>query len=306
MARAPSEPRPFSYRGFVSLMVVAMFLVMSVTGIVLYIVPPGRVANWLDWRLLMLSKDEWAAVHIASSLIFVAAGLMHLVNNIKPLMHYMRQRMTVIGRPRPKALAAFTASALIVAGTIADVPPFSYLMQVNEMAKGMWSVEASTEPPFNGAEHAELGVLAERMRLVPEQLTEALAAGGIAVAEGDTLATLGSRTGLSPAALHAAILGGLAALEPDGPAWLHDGVTPEEVKARFGDSGAGRKTVAQVAQEVALPVEVALARLAALGLDARPDSRMRALGETAGIGATDLIAAIVIEGYRPGLAAAAH
>ena len=41
-----------------SLTIMLAFLVMVLTGIVLYIVPQGRVAYWADWRLLGLSKTS--------------------------------------------------------------------------------------------------------------------------------------------------------------------------------------------------------------------------------------------------------
>ena len=38
----------FRWRALVSLLVASGFLVMAVTGIMLYVSPPGRVANWTD------------------------------------------------------------------------------------------------------------------------------------------------------------------------------------------------------------------------------------------------------------------
>jgi len=38
----------FSYRVLTSFFVTFDFLILLVTGVVLYVVPPGRVANWTN------------------------------------------------------------------------------------------------------------------------------------------------------------------------------------------------------------------------------------------------------------------
>ena len=46
-------------RGFVSLLTALSFLIMAVSGLILFIVPEGRIANWHDWRFLGLTKNQW-------------------------------------------------------------------------------------------------------------------------------------------------------------------------------------------------------------------------------------------------------
>ncbi len=53
----------FAWKSFVSFGLLASFLVISVSGVVLYIAPPGRVARWVDWELWRMSLGDWQALH---------------------------------------------------------------------------------------------------------------------------------------------------------------------------------------------------------------------------------------------------
>lgn len=84
-----SYKRSFRPRGLVAFVVFGGFVVMTGTGLILFMTPPGRVAHWTDWALLGLEKTDWAAVHIVFSLLFVLVGLIHLVFNWKPFKNYL-------------------------------------------------------------------------------------------------------------------------------------------------------------------------------------------------------------------------
>ena len=53
-----------STRSLIAFLVTWAFLVLMVSGIVLYLVPQGRVAYWVHWSLAGLDKEQWAAVHM--------------------------------------------------------------------------------------------------------------------------------------------------------------------------------------------------------------------------------------------------
>lgn len=53
-----------SLRRFTSLTLTFTFLVMSYTGIILFIAPKGRVANWTNWELLGLDKTQYTNLHV--------------------------------------------------------------------------------------------------------------------------------------------------------------------------------------------------------------------------------------------------
>ena len=68
-------------RGLTSFFTLFGFIIMSLTGLVLYVTPAGRVAYWVTWHFLGWSKTEWGNIHILASLLFIVAGAFHIYFN---------------------------------------------------------------------------------------------------------------------------------------------------------------------------------------------------------------------------------
>lgn len=287
--------RGFNTRALISLLVASGFLVMAVTGIMLYVAPPGRIANWTDWTLLWLTKDQWAAVHISSSLIFVLAGLTHLVLNRKPFFNYLHTRFHGHEMPRAEGIVALAAVVALVWGTLANVPPISFLLDLNERAKLMWSTGVDAEPPFGHAEEVSLANLASRDRFDAAAALGTLQAEGLIVALGTetTIRRIAEDNARSPAEVYRVIRAARAVAAPA------DDWTPAAVEGRFGGAGMGRLTVAQLAAEAGMPLDEAQARLSALGLPTVTDARLRELAEAVGLEPLEIAKAVLVEGYLP-------
>lgn len=101
-----SRKRDFRPCGLLAVTVFGGFVVMTATGLVLFITPPGRVAYWTDWTLLGIEKAGWNAVHIVFGPLFVLAGLLHLFFNWKPFKHYLVNKLTGHLRPRSEGVIA--------------------------------------------------------------------------------------------------------------------------------------------------------------------------------------------------------
>ena len=81
--------RNWNGRAFISLCSLLGFVLLSLTGIILYIEPHGRVAYWTKWSFLSLEKDQWGNIHVFSGLLFLVTGAFHLYYNWKPLIKYL-------------------------------------------------------------------------------------------------------------------------------------------------------------------------------------------------------------------------
>ena len=81
-----------SMRRIAALTIMLAFVVMIFTGVVLYIVPQGRVAYWAGWMLFGLGKEQWGAVHTTMGLLMLISGVFHIVYNWKPIVNYLRNR----------------------------------------------------------------------------------------------------------------------------------------------------------------------------------------------------------------------
>lgn len=77
----------FKFRRFITTLMGLSFLGSLVTGMVLYITPPGSVARVNNWTLVGLGKEQWDAQHICFSVVFAAAGLIHLMYNWQSLIN---------------------------------------------------------------------------------------------------------------------------------------------------------------------------------------------------------------------------
>ena len=96
--------RRFSLRGFTSLLLTLAFAVMCFSGVMLFLTPRGRVANWTGWTLLGLGKHDWGAVHVNNSVLFIVIAMVHLVLNWSVFVRYIKSK-TVAGLKLNKELA---------------------------------------------------------------------------------------------------------------------------------------------------------------------------------------------------------
>jgi hypothetical protein len=197
--------RRFSTRGFASLLLTLSLLVMGISGILLYVTPRGRVANWTDWTLLGLGKEEWSALHMNGSILFLLAAALHLVVNWSLLCGYVKKK-AVAGLHMKRELALATVIALVcVAGTIYSLPPFSSVHALNHDIKDFWEQRAARAPVAH-ADELTLEEFAAQVNLAVSDLTEALDQEGFNAADVHlTVGELGRQNGVAPSAVFAAV-----------------------------------------------------------------------------------------------------
>ena len=138
MSETPSPLRKrhsalLSLRGLITFLVASGFIGQIIRGLVLFLAPRGRVARETGWDVLGLSRFTWEDVHITFAILFVAAGLVHVCLNWRPLRHYVIGRASRNVRLElPIALALFV---LLVLGAIYEVPPLSYILDLHDYFK---------------------------------------------------------------------------------------------------------------------------------------------------------------------------
>jgi len=189
-------------KGFASLLTTFSFIVMSLSGLLLFVVPQGRIADWTDWRMLGLSKSQWGDMHITTSLLFLAAGVWHIALNWRTLLNYFTARRGT-GLMMRRELAISAALALVfVVGAVYKLPPVSYVLDLNDAIKRAWIVDRDHEPPIGHAELLTMPVFARRLQMDPQAVTTTLAASAIAYQETESLAVIARRHGTTPARLY--------------------------------------------------------------------------------------------------------
>ena len=79
-------------RRVTSLTALLSFIFLITTSIILYIVPPGRVAYWADWQLWGLTKTEWSNIHINLGFLLLLSISLHIYYNWKPIISYLKNK----------------------------------------------------------------------------------------------------------------------------------------------------------------------------------------------------------------------
>lgn len=291
------QGRHFSWRALTSMMTTGGFLIMGFTGLMLYATPEGRLAYWVDWSMLGLTKEEWGAIHVTSSLLFLIAGFIHLWFNWGQFVAYLRKRLQTRVKLRPEAPAAGLVLAILVAGTLYGIPPFTYVLDLSSYIKASWVVDSSMEPPFGHAEEVTLETLALRTATKADAIVAAIRDGGYVV-EGtsQTMRSVADANSVSPADVWLAIVKKLPEVVPSTPAetvW-----TPEAVDERFEGAGYGGKTVEQAATDLGLPLDEMLTRLSAAGIDTVRDARLKTVATDYKTTPTELLKLVLVAGYK--------
>lgn len=131
--------KDISLRHVVSLLTCYLFILVFLTGVVLYIVPPTRIANDLQWMLLGLSKNEYIRMHTVLSFFFFLVTLMHVWYNRSTLWRYLsvRQAGVKFGL-RLESILALCLTVFFVSLILFNVPPVNKIMLWGESFKESW------------------------------------------------------------------------------------------------------------------------------------------------------------------------
>jgi len=132
------KKKEFKWRGLVTFLMAMGMFVEIISGVVLYITPLGRFANWNNWTLWGLSKGEWGAVHtIFGYLLLIIMGI-HLYFNWRVISHFLWNKVRSSFNLKREFAVSTILTVLVFAGTLLYVPPFSTIMAFGETAKLSW------------------------------------------------------------------------------------------------------------------------------------------------------------------------
>jgi hypothetical protein len=284
----------FNWRSYVSVLTALSFIGMVFTGIILFFVPPGRVANWTGWTMLALTKHQWIGLHDWFSIIFVIASIFHLYLNWKPFVSYFKSKVTrAFGLRAEWALAAVTCIAVLVC-TIAGVKPFSSLLELGESIKHSWDSPKQRAP----IPHAELLSLTELAQKTPDVDLETMLSNlkdrGINVESPDiVLGELAEANNTTPAGLYEIALGQSAAGISGG------GRHGQAGGGHGGGSGRGlgRMTLKQYCRQMNLDLDTAVKKLKEAGFAVSTDMTIRDIADSTGAHPSEILNILEAPGH---------
>lgn len=263
--------KKFFWKSFVSFSLVWSFLIILISGIVLYIAPPGRVSNWTNWMLFGFSKAGWQAIHTIFSLTFVFLSVFHLiVFNWKVFWFYLKAK-TSNGLNKQKEL--FVSLALIIvifSGTYFNIQPFKAVMDFGEWTTESWETKEDEAP----IPHAELLTIKELsgkyIKMSADSILLLFKNKGLMVdSTGQTIAKISELNNLTPARLYSIIT---PASKDSNMETVH--------KPQL--QGLGRKTLREIATERGIEVSVLIEVLRKSNIKANPDDKLKAVAESNG------------------------
>ncbi len=263
-------------RTVISLLTSMMFLVMAVTGLILFIVPQGKTAYWVDWRFWGMSKTQWGDIHIVASVVFVVAGVWHLYYNWRPFLGHLRKKAEQGVRIRVELLITLLATALLTAGAIFSVPPVSYLLQLNAHIKDSWIENHDDEPPFGHAELLSLRSFCTKTDIDLDSARRALEAGGVVVdSDKQIMGEIAVANQMAPRDVYV-LIKDLSVVKAPVKGEVLDA---DKVVELFEGKGVGRLTIADACARAGQEVTQCLERMNLRGLRVDEGDTIKKLAE---------------------------
>ncbi|RKX82244.1 MAG: hypothetical protein DRP57_10285 [Spirochaetes bacterium] len=134
--------KKFKLRPFVSLFTALSFIHLIITSVILYIAPPGRFANYANWKIFGITKSGWEAQHTIIGFLFIGFAVIHLILNWKPFINYIRSKAKKAFNRTWELIAAVVLVVFISLGAGYNLVPFSSVMNLGEKLSNSWEQKA--------------------------------------------------------------------------------------------------------------------------------------------------------------------
>lgn len=139
--------KSFSWRIFVSFGLFLSFLMLLVSGVILYMGPSGRGPSAFVWHIIGLTKPEWQNQHIIFGFAFIILSLFHLlVINWKAFFSYLKTKATEGLRSPGELIVIIVLSLLFGIGTYAKIQPFSGILEFGKSISKSWDGGKTGQP----------------------------------------------------------------------------------------------------------------------------------------------------------------
>ena len=260
----------FKLKIFTSFMLFVAFLVCVVSGFVLFISPPGRVANWTGWEVMGFGKHEWSALHTVFVTIFLVAGLFHLFYfNWKIFWSYIKQKTAGGLHYKWEFFVALAFSAVFLIGTTTKLPPIIKIVDLSEHISNSWE-KKEDRPPVAHAETLTVKEFAETINQPLDNVISQLKEKGYTPTDSDqTIESLADNYNTSPNKINIIVKEKF-------------GENPSSGKG--GGSGYGKMDLKKLTGELGLTLEEAKQRMKKAGITkVKANQTLREIGMANGI-----------------------
>jgi hypothetical protein len=280
-------------KGLTSLVVVTSFLIMTITGIVLYFTPQGRVAYWVNWKFFGLTKTEWGNIHIISSIAFAIAGAFHIYFNWKPIMNYFSGKIANTLKYRKELAVASILSVFIIVGSIYLLPPFNYVIDFSEYLKSAWVKSKEYEPPFGHAEEVSLKIFTKKVDIDLSKAERELKANGITFnSVNKKLKDIALNNNMTPMDVYVVIKKFEKKIAEQEIKF-----TPELVEDKFAGTGIGQKALSWMLEDIGMSPKLARPRLSKNNITVSDDETLKQIASRYEIEPIEILKIMLVEDY---------
>jgi hypothetical protein len=261
------KKKGFSLRSFTSFALVISTSIMSWSGFVLYIAPPGRIANWGTWKLMLFTKTHWQELHTIFSYVFFILVIVHLFFiNWRAFLTYFKSKVFSGLNRKWELLTATFLSALIFIGVLFSWTPFGPVMAFGEKVKASWEGKFEAPPILHMETFTLTDLAVEFDSIAPALLMETLKENNIIVAGVEMrLKDIATENNITPSIIYDLLSAKFK---------KHQGAVTGE-----GTPGVGRFTVRSVAENSGKDIAVLLKILKDKGVDADAETPLRTIAE---------------------------
>ncbi|MCK5730599.1 MAG: DUF4405 domain-containing protein [Draconibacterium sp.] len=281
--------KKFSWKAFISFGLTYAFVIIFLSGLMLYASPPGRYAHWVDWKILGFTKDGWGALHIIFSLAFVVLSIFHLFTiNWQSFLSYMKSKKRKGLNKKREFYISTVLTLAFFFGVIYSIPPFIYVSDFGEYLTQSWE-QVEDEPPIPHAELLTLAELAEQLDLVlVDEITRKLELHDIEFSNTDeqTLQDIAKLNNTTPIEIYEIFTRKRSSQGGSGVG--RQGGSGGSVSGGSSGGGMGRKTIVDFADEVGKTQDEVLSILGENGIDVKEGQTLRDIGDSNDINPRDL------------------
>jgi len=260
----------FSWRAFISFGLTYSFIIILLSGIILYMSPPGRYAHWVNWKILGFTKEGWQSLHTVFSYTFVILSIFHLFTiNWKAFLWYLKSKKQNGLNKKRELYISTTLVIVFFFGIVYAVPPFKSVMDFGEYLTESWET-IEEEPPIPHAELLTINELAEQLNLSSiVEISRKLAIHEIKFDNTDQT------------------LQEIAVINETTPLEIYTQITKKSGAQQQG-SGIGRKTIETFAVEVGKNPDEVMKILRENGIKAEFGQTLREIGDNNNIPPRDI------------------
>jgi hypothetical protein len=254
------------------------FVIMLLSGAILYISPRGRTANWTGWGILGLGKEEWASVHITAAILLIAVASLHLFFNWKIFLSYLKARRSSGFHLKKELVVSIALTVICFFGTVWELPPFSNVVAFSTSMKDYWERNTSAAPVAH-AEELGLVKVAEQAKLDPEELTARLRAAGYSLPDTEVpFKEIARLNQVTPNKLYEAA-SIPAPRGQGGRGQGNRGQHADEAGNSEGGRGYGRMTLGELCTREKISLDQVFSHLAGMGIQATENQSLRDLAD---------------------------